>query len=304
VTKIDVDGHEIEIKRPDKVLFPRDGITKLELAEYYASIGKTLLPHVRERPLSVQRYPDGIDGFMFFQKSVPKYYPEWIDSVEVPKKGGTVKHVVVNNTATLVYLANQAAITPHVSPARADDLMHPDRLIFDLDPPDEGAFDVARETAKTIREIFEEIGLVSFVMTTGSKGLHVVAPIERNDTFEKVVVVADGIAQLVLQREPDRCTTEFTIAKRGGRLYLDTRRNAYGQHAVAAYGVRAKPGAPVATPLEWDDLDDRKLTASKYTLRTIGKRLDAHPDPWKEISKHARSLEAPKRAIQKLLASD
>jgi bifunctional non-homologous end joining protein LigD len=133
--------------------------------------------------------------------------------------------------------------------------------------------------------------------------LHVVAPIERSDTFEEVSAVADGIAQLVMRRDPERCTTEFSIAKRGGRLYLDTRRNAYGQHAVAAYGVRAKPGAPVATPLQWDELGDRKLTASKYTLRTIGKRLDAQPDPWRAISKHTRSLKGPKGAIEKLLTS-
>jgi bifunctional non-homologous end joining protein LigD len=304
VTTIEIGGHTIEIKRPDKVLFPDDGITKIELAEYYASVAETMLPHVRERPLTVQRYPDGIDGFMFFQKSMPKYYPDWIDSIDVGKRGGGVtRYPLAGDVATPVYLASQAAITLHVWPSRADELMKPDRIIIDLDPPDDDAFPVVRETAQAVRAIFDEIGLVPFVMTTGSKGLHIVAPIRRADEFEEVAAFAGDVARVVSERTPDVITTEFLKVNREGRLFFDTRRNAFGQHAVAPYSVRPKPGAPVATPIEWDELDDKKLTASTYTLRTIGKRLDGTGDPWQEIAGHARSLEGPRRALQELLGS-
>lgn len=296
---------DVEITRPEKVLFPDDAITKQDLADYYARAAETMLPHVRDRPLTLQRFPNGIGQKGFFQKEVSKHFPEWVERAAVRKRdGSSFAYPLANNAETLVYLAGQAAITLHVWPARVDDLTHPDRLIFDLDPPGEDRFPVVRSTALIVRSVLEEVGLVPFAMTTGSKGLHVVAPIDRAAAFDDVYDFAEDVGKVVLRRDPDCCTTEFRKANREGRLFFDTRRNAYGQHAVAPYSVRPKPGAPIATPLEWDEVEDRKLTATRYTIRTIFDRLESTDDPWRGISRRARSLDGPRRKLSELLASD
>lgn len=294
--------HAVEITHPDKVLFPDDGITKVDLIEYYQEIAPYMLPHLKNRPVTMQRFPEGITGEGFYHKDAPDYFPAWIERVTVKKEGGVVHHVVCNNAATLVYLANQACITPHVWLSTIKKIRYPDRMIIDLDPP-EGNFPLACVTALGLKDLLEDFGLCPFVMTTGSKGLHVVVPLKPVATFDTVRMFARQLAELFVQHNQKTITTEIRKEKRGKKLFLDTNRNAYAQTGVCAYAVRARPGAPVATPLFWEELHDPRLTAQRYTIKTIFKRLKHGDQPWTDINKHERSLVRAAAMLQASLIS-
>ena len=283
--------YDVEVTSLDKVMFPDDGLTKGDLIDYYHRIAGTMVPHVAERPLTMHRFPNGIGQEGFYQKEAPEYFPGWIErvTVEVEEGRATQHQVLCNHAATLVYLANQGCITPHVWLSRADKLPYPDKLIFDLDPPG-GDFESVRAAARTLRQMLQEVGLVPFVMTTGSKGLHVVTPLDRSLDFDSARAFARRLAEILAGRQPDRFTTETRKNKRRGRLFLDYLRNAYGQHGVAPYAVRAKAGAPIATPLDWDELADADLHSQRYTMHNIFRRLGQKEDPWRNIMDHARSL--------------
>jgi bifunctional non-homologous end joining protein LigD len=289
---------KVDISNPDKVLFPRDGITKADLAAYYEEIAGTMLPHVRDRAVAMHRFPDGIRYEGFIQKDVPEYFPEWIKTVTVKKARGSVTHVVIDKPATVVYLADQACITPHVWLSRIDRPDHPDRLIFDLDPSGR-AFEGVVAAARALREVLEAIDLVPYLMTTGSRGLHVVVPLDRGADFDTVRALARRVATSVADETPDRFTIEQRKEKRRGRVYLDTMRNAYAQTAVAPYAVRALPGAPVAAPLEWAELS-RVADAQPYTIKTIARRLARKGDPWKDIARRARAVHEAERQLDAL----
>ena len=288
----------IEVTHPDKVLFPDDGITKAELVEHYARVASVMVPHVRDRPMSQHRFPEGIGGQDFWHKQVPGYFPTWIPRVRVRTEKGPQEQVLCNEAATLGYLANQNCITPHVWLSRADDLLHPDQVIVDLDPPGDD-FGPVRAGAFLLKEILEDIGLVPFVKTTGSKGLHVVAPLRRDIGFEHVKAFARMLGRVLASRDP-RFTEEVRKKERRGRIYVDVGRNAYGQTAVPPYAVRARPGAPVATPLSWDEVADRRIGPRTFTLRTLSRRLEDVGDPWRGIARRARSLKAPAQALRRL----
>jgi bifunctional non-homologous end joining protein LigD len=300
VNAVKVGSRVVETSREDKVLFPDAGLTKGDLVAYYLRVAPTMLPHLRGRPVSMHRYPDGIEEEGFYQKQVPDYFPDWVARTRVElAEGGTQDLVVVEDAATLVYLADQACITPHVWLSRSDRLDHPDRMTFDLDPQDD-AFGTVVRAARAVRDLLDEIGLVPFVQTTGSRGLHVVVPLDRSDHFDTVRNVARGVADLLARRHPDRLTTAQRKADRGDRLLLDVMRNARGQTAVPPYAVRGRPGAPVATPLDWDELGDGDMNARRYTVGSIFRRLSQKPDPWKGMGRHGRSLEEPGRRLERL----
>jgi bifunctional non-homologous end joining protein LigD len=286
---LEVDGHAIEISHPDRVLFPRDGITKRQLCDYYARVAPVMLPHVYGRIVSMHRFPEGLDGERFFQKNVSSSWPEWIRTVKVHKEGGELTQVVIDQAATLVYLAEQACITPHVWLSRADTRERPDRLILDLDPSGAAGFEGVRWAARAVRELFEQVELVPFVMTTGSRGLHVVAPLTTEAEFDEVHGIARGLASLLAERHPERLTVEQRKAKRGDRIFLDYLRNGYAQTAVAAYAVRAREGAPVATPIDWREVGS--VEARTYRLGNLFRRLAQREDPWQEIGASARPIE-------------
>jgi bifunctional non-homologous end joining protein LigD len=283
-------GREIvEITHADKVLFPNDGITKRQLVEYYERIAATMLPHLRGRAIVMERYPDGIHGQKIFQKNVPAYFPTWITTVSLPKKDGVVRHVVCDDAATLVYLANQAVITPHTWLSRIDKPNHPDQMIFDLDPSD-GDFRLVCDAAKVLRDLLVDQGLPSFVKTTGSRGLHVLVPLKRRLEFDEVRAFARQVAEGFVQSDPEHLTTEVRKDKRKGRIFVDTARNAYAQTAVPAYAVRPRDGAPVAAPLQWNELDSRRLKPDLYNIRNVFDRLDKVGDPWNDLKGHAQAL--------------
>jgi bifunctional non-homologous end joining protein LigD len=289
----------IPISHPDRVLFPDAGLTKLKLARYYASVAEVMVPHVRGRPLALHSFPQGIEGNGFFVKDVPRHFPDWITTVAVPKReGGTIHQVLAHDAATLVYLAGQNVITPHIWTSRADRLEFPDRLIFDLDPSTQ-RFAEVRAAARRLGDLLRDIGLVPFAMTTGSRGLHVVVPLRRSADYEAVHDFSRAVAAALVEEDPRTLTVEFRRENRGRRIFVDVGRNAYGQHAVAPYAVRPLPTAPVATPLRWEELDDRGLKPRGWTVATIGDRLADGGDPWRGITRHARSIGPARRALER-----
>jgi bifunctional non-homologous end joining protein LigD len=300
-----VGRRRVEVSNPDKVLLPGDGgITKADLVDYYRQIAKHLLPYLTGRPIAMERYPDGLAGERVFQKNVPGYYPEWISRVRIPKQHGSLHHVLVDQPATLVYLANQACITVHAFLSRADHLHHPDQLMFDLDPPG-NEFRLACRVALDLRQLLEaELRLPTFVKTTGGDGLHLVVPLNRSEDFDAVRSFAAGVARLLARRDPDHVTVEQRKQKRGNRLFMDVMRNAYAQTAVPPYAPRARSKAPVATPLDWDEVQDPGLQPDRFTVRTIFSRLARRADPWKNMGRRARSLSAARERLERLLERD
>jgi bifunctional non-homologous end joining protein LigD len=286
-----VGRHDIRITHSDRVVFPRAGLTKLDLARHYELVAPLMLPYVRDRPLALQAFPDGIEGDGYFMKAVPRYYPDWIERVTVPKKGGTITHVLAQNAATLVYLAGQNVVTLHTWLSRAEEPDQPDRLTLDFDPSGSG-FDEVRAAARVAGERLRDLGLVPYAMTTGSRGIHVVCPLRRGPSFPDVHGFARALAEQMVTEDPRRLTLEWRKADRGKRIYVDVNRIAYAQHAVAPYAVRPRPNAPVGVPLHWEELSDETLTPDRWTIKNVAERL-RDGDPWRGMSRHARAL--PKR---------
>lgn len=292
-----------EVTRPQKVLFPEAGVTKAELVSYYERVAEHMLPHVRGRPVSMQRFPDGIDGFGFFHKDVPEHFPRWVSRVEVDKRDGTVTHAVISNADTLAYLANQGCITPHVWLSRCDRLRSPDRLVLDFDPTVED-FAAVRRAARDAGDLLRELGLEPFAMVTGSRGIHVWSPLQRRAEFERVRDFAVDLARVMVNRRPGDLTLESRKAKRGDRMLVDVNRNAYAQTAVPPYAVRPRAKAPVATPIRWEELSDSRLRPDRWTVKNIFRRLSGSEDPWAGISSAARGLSEPRRRLDRVLADE
>jgi bifunctional non-homologous end joining protein LigD len=290
---------KVEITHPDRVLFPDDGITKGELVDYYAEIADVLVPHLKGRALTLWRYPRGIDQQGFVQQDFAGTLPDWMHSVKVAKEGGTVVHPVADRRDALLWLANQNGITPHAWLSRHDRLDEPDLIVFDLDPST-ADFAPVRAAARACADVLDDLGLAAYLKTTGSRGLHVVVPISRGPHFDTVRQFARDVAGVVAADDPAHRTVEQRKDKRGDRIYIDVMRNAYAQTAVAPYAVRARRGAPVATPLEWDELGGRGMRPDRFTVRDVPKRIAEQGDPWADMRKHARSLSGPMRRLSKL----
>ena len=301
--EITADGITVPLSHPDKVLFPGDGITKADLARYYADVADAMLPWLRDRPVSLVRLPDGLGGQRFFQKNAPSYFPGWIRRVRLGKEGGEVEHVICEKPATLVYLANQACIEIHEFTSRADKLDAPDQMVFDFDPPDGERFADVRRAALWARDLLAgELGLTSFVRTTGGRGLHVHVALNRRAGFDTVREFTHQAAEVLARRHPDAITTEQRKDKRGTRIYADVMRNAYAQTVVASYGVRARAGAPVATPLNWADVEDENLKPAQFTMATVRARLDGGADPWADFTESRHGLADAAKRLAKLNA--
>ncbi|WP_157961100.1 non-homologous end-joining DNA ligase [Lutibacter citreus] len=289
-----------EITQKDKVLFPNSGVTKNDLMVYYEKVSDYMIPYLKNRPLTMQRFPEGISKEGFFQKNASKYFPEWVKTEEIRKVGGWVNHVICNNKATQLYLVNQYVVTFHVSLSTIDNIEYPDKLIFDLDAPN-GNFELAVEGAKVLRNLLEnKLGFKAFLMTTGSKGLHVVVSLKQQEDFNEVHALAKLISNYISTQNPNLFTTAIRKEKREGRLYIDFLRNSYGQTSVAPYSVRAIENAPVATPIFWDELDDKKLNAQTWNIKNIFKRLVKIEDPWGDFEASKKSIEGVKNLLEKL----
>ena len=271
------------ISHPEKVLFPDDGITKGELAEYYEAIAPVMLPHILRRPVTMERFHRGIGEEGFFQKSVVKGFPEWLERVEVPKHGGTVHHPLVTDTRSLLWMANQNCITLHVWATRAPDLLHPDICMFDLDPAEDDEPERLRAAVLTLREMLRELGLTSLVKTTGSKGFHIIVPLDGKADVGVVAQFAHTVGALMVKRDPKNLTLEFSKVDRERRIYVDTGRNHPPATFAAPYTVRARRGAPVSAPCTWEELERGEVGPQTFTLRSMAARITAVGDPWSNM---------------------
>jgi bifunctional non-homologous end joining protein LigD len=289
------------ITHPEKVLFPEDGITKGELAAYYEAIAPALLPHIRNRPVTMERYPAGIGTKGFWQKDVSKGFPDWLERVTVPKKDGTVHHPLVTDLRSLLWVVNQNTITPHVWVTRAPDLYHPDLCVFDLDPSHDDEPDVLRHTALSLRDLLTGLGLPSLVKTSGSKGFHIVVPLDGKAQTDEVERFAHAVGRLMVQRDPQHLTQEFSKADRGGRIFVDTGRNGWSATFAAAYAVRAKAGAPVSAPCTWEEVERGEVGPRTFTLKTMPARFANVGDLWSKLTRGGRSLTRAQARLRKLV---
>lgn len=288
------------VTHPEKVLFPDDGITKGELVAYYEAVAPVMLPHIAGRPVTLERYHRGIGEKGFFQKNVAKGAPDWLPRVEVPKKDGVVHYALVSEARALVWLANQNSITPHVWTSRVPDLDHPDVCVFDLDPSEDDA-EVLRGAALALRDALDELGLPSWLKTTGSKGFHIVVPLDGSADFEEVGQFAHAVGTVLVRLDPEHLTQEFAKADRGRRIFIDTGRNGYGATYAAPYAVRPKPGAPVSAPCTWAELERGEAGPRTFTLRSMPERLAAVGDLWSDLPAHGQTLRGPIEQLRGML---
>jgi bifunctional non-homologous end joining protein LigD len=287
------------ISHPEKLLFPDDGITKGELAAYYEAVAPVLVPHIRARPVTMERFPQGIGEKGFLHKDVVRGFPAWLERVEVPKKGGTVHHPIVTDTRSLLWMANQNCITLHVPVARAPELHRPDLCVFDLDPSaeDDGAL---RTAALAVRDLLDELGLVSWIKTSGSKGFHIALSLDGEASHDEVLAFAHSVGHLLVRRHPNMFTQEFYKADRGARILVDTGRNAFSATFAAPYAVRARPGAPVSAPCTWAEIEAGEVAPRSFTLRDMQGRIAAVGDLWAELLQARLSLHDPLVRLERL----
>ncbi len=273
----------VTITHPQKLLFDEPPVTKGELAAYYDSVAPTLLPHLRGRPLTLERYPEGIGSPGFLQKSVVRGVPSWLERITVPKVGGVVHHPSVADRRSLRWIANQNTVTIHIWPSRAPFLSRPDLCVIDLDPPADDASDRLRPVMQVLREIVTMMRLAAWIKTSGSRGYHIVTPLGSRSSFERSAALAERIANRLAEACPEHVTREFRKRNRQGRIYVDVARNRRGATVAAAYAVRARPGAPVSAPCTWDEVAEGVAAPQAFTLRAMTARLAAVGDLWEEI---------------------
>ena len=288
------------ITHPEKVLFPDDGITKGDLAAYYDAMAAVILPHLRGRPITMERYPAGIGKKGFWQKDVSKGFPEWLERVEVSKKDGVVHHPIVNDRRSLLWITNQNTITQHVWTSRTPDLNHPDICVFDLDPSQDDPAAV-RAAAIGLRDLLEELTLPSWIKTSGSKGFHIVIRLDGQAHIGQVARFAIAVGTLLVRRAPDHLTQELSKADRRGRIYVDTGRNGYSATFAAAYTVRAKRGAPVSAPCTWQEVERGEVNPGTFTMRNMPDRVAKVGDLWADMRGLGRTLKRPSERLRRLL---
>jgi bifunctional non-homologous end joining protein LigD len=291
------------ITHPEKVLFPADGITKGELARYYETVAPAMLPHLRGRPVTMERFPAGIERKGFIQKDVSKLAPEWLESVVVPKKGGESSHALVADERALLWMINLNTITPHIWVSRVPDLHAPDLCLFDLDPSQEDD-NALRAAALLVRAQLEELGLESAIKTSGSKGFHIAVALDRTADFETLWPFSHAVGSLLVKRHPQVFTQEFIKADRAGRILIDTGRNGFGATFAAPYAVRPRNGAPVSAPCTWDEIERGKVGPRTFTLRNVPERLAELGDIWSTLGARPLSLTRSIEMLATLLTAD
>jgi len=289
----------VVVTHPDKLMFPDEGITKGDLVDYYDTVAPVMLPHIERRPITMERFNRGTSEKGFFQKNVSRGFPDWLERVEVPKKGGTVNHPIVTDARSLRWLANQNCVTMHVWPSRAPNLERPDVCVFDLDPAGDNDKSLTN-VALALRALLAEIGLTCWIKTTGSKGYHIVVPLDEGVTWREAAWLSQTAGTILVRRDPDHLTQEFSKADRGGRIYVDTGRNGYSATFAAAYTVRARPGAPVSAPCTWEEVERGKVTPRTLTLRTMPKRIKTVGDVWKDLLSSGQPLKDAIAALREL----
>ncbi|MEC3976704.1 non-homologous end-joining DNA ligase [Amycolatopsis sp. H20-H5] len=283
-----MDPDEIRTSNPDKLFYPADGLTKSDVVDHYRTVAEVMVPHLRGRPLTLRRYPHGIEGQTWFQKEASSHFPDWVRVEEIPQHhSASVRHVLCEDAATLVYLANQAVVEFHIWTSTVDALEKPDLVVIDIDPPEGVTVKELRGIARGASQVYEAIGLTPYLQATGGRGFHVVAPLDATAGHDVVRALARGAAELLVRADPDQMTVAQRKDRRGHRVFLDTNRNGYAQTFAAPYSLRARPGAGVATPLDWAELTRAKPDG--WNPRKLKQRLARKEDPWLDMRAHAAS---------------
>lgn len=290
-----VDDAKIKISNPDKILFPESKIKKIQFVEYFRDIAQYALPFYKDRPISLERFPDGINGEVFFQKEIPEYYPDFFERVDIEDDGKVKPYGMINNAPSLVYLANMVCII-HLWTSKKQHLRKPDKIIWDLDPSND-SFKLVKTAAKLTKYVLGELGLKPYLKMTGSRGLHLVAAIKPELDVDDVVDFAKGVGELLARKLPKVFTIEFNKKKRGNRIFVDYLRNRYGQTAAAPFAVRALENAPVALPIKWELLEDEDLDPQQFTIFNSVDEMEKNGNPWDGMLKHPSDLNP---AIKKL----
>lgn len=280
-----------ELSTPDRVYFAKPEITKQDYADYLETVCEAMLPHVARRPLSLVRCPGGVDEDCFFQKHHAKGMPDGFKTAQITEKSGeTQPYIYLDDLEGLKSCAQFGALELHPWAAGLRDLEHPERLIFDLDPDEALDFSAVKSAARAVRDVLEDAGLRPYPMLTGGKGVHVIAPLKPEASWDGAKAFCRGVARSLSKAEPERYTAEMSKARREGRVFIDWLRNQRGQTSVAPYSVRARSGAPVATPIRWDELSGA-ASGGDYTMETLPRRLAAlNADPWDGYFDAARTL--------------
>jgi bifunctional non-homologous end joining protein LigD len=292
----------VKLSSPDRVLYPEDGITKGDVFEYYQQVGPTIVPHLRDRPFTMKRYPHGITGEVFFQKQAPRGMPDWIPTRQFrtwPREGGSrlVDFPLLDSPEAVLWMVQMNCIDMNAWYSRVDKPDRPDFVLFDLDPPDDG-FELAIEVAHLIRELLDELELPGYVKTSGADGIHVVAPITRRSSFKQTYDFAEKASRLLEQRHPGKVTTEWLKKKREGVL-VDHRQNGHGKTIASVYSVRPKPGAPVSTPLHWKELKPG-IRPRDFGMKEALRRIEQHGDLYSPVLEDPRPLAPAAKKLEKL----
>lgn len=268
---------------PDKLLYPQDSFRKQDVFDYYRAVSGQLIAHARDKPVTLRRFPDGIGAEGFFQKEASRHFPEWIPRASVPQRGGgpPVHHVLVDDEDALLYLADQACLEIHIALSTVEDLERPVLAVLDLDPPEDVGIATLRDVVRTMCERFADEGFAPHLQATGGKGFHIAAPLNGDHGFDEIRSQVRELADRAARDDPQRLTTEQRKNKRGDRIFLDTNRNAYGQTMIAPYSLRARPGAPAATPLDLEELG--RANPRSYGLSNMARRLAQKSDPWRDL---------------------
>lgn len=295
MSKTTLNNHLIALTNEEKIFFPKSRISKGQLLAYYQTIAPHCIPLIANHPIAMNRFPDGIDQEGFYQKNADEYYPSWIKTAAIKQLNQDVltNYVLCNDAATLIYIINQGTITLHTWLSTAQKKNYPDRMVFDLDPPDEQHWPLVKKTARALKKLLESYHVHPFVMTTGSKGLHVVVPLKQTNTFATVHEFAHHIAQEVIRKNSEQLTLDIRKEHRKNKLLIDIERNRWAQLTVAPYSVRAKEGAPIAAPLDWSALKNNRLHPQYYTINNIHTYLKRSGNPWRDFYSCARAI--PKR---------
>jgi bifunctional non-homologous end joining protein LigD len=300
--ELSVGRRHVRLTSPDKVLFPQDGVTKRDLADYYAAIGDALVPHLRDRPFTLKRYPYGIRGQPYFAKQAPKGKPSWVPTRQFrtwPREGGSrlVDFALVNEPAAAVWMVQMNCIDMNAWYSRVDKPERPDYVVFDLDPPESrNGFAQAIKVAHLVRGALEPLELRSYVKTSGADGIHVLVPITRRSSYPETYEFAELVSRRLETENPGLVTTEWLKKKRRGVL-VDHRQNGHGKTIASAYSVRPKPGAPVSTPLRWEELGE-KARPRDFGMREALARVDKHGDLFEPVLQGGQSLGPALRALR------
>ena len=297
-----IDGHAITLTSEEEILFPKAGFTKGDLIEYYTQVAPYILPYLKNRPVTLHRFPEGVGKDGFYQKQISSYFPSWIKRTLIKNRTeGATQYVVCNDVASLIYLTNQRTITYHPWLSTISKKNYPDRMIFDLDPSPGVSFASIRFLAEKMKEFLNSLGFPTYAMLTGSRGVHVVVPLKPTHTYERVHACAHDIAEYMSMVYPEKATIQVRKNKRGKRIFVDYLRNTYGATAVAPYSVRANEKAGVATPVHWEELFKSTSNPQQYTMKNILKRLSHVKDPWQDMQKSAVTITQAHKKVRELL---